>query len=364
MAAYLDHAATSPLRPEALEAMLPWLGGRHGNSTGMHAAARKARQAVDEARDEVAELLGCKPAEVVFTSGGTEADNLALAGRAGPGLWCSAIEHHAVLHPVQAAGGSTCPVGPDGIVDVGALPRDARFVSVMAVNNEVGTCQPLAAVREAVPDAVLHTDAVQGAPWLDLAEVAAPADLVSVSAHKLGGPHGVGALVVRNGVAVRPLLLGGGQEHERRSGTHNVAGIAGFTAALRANASQRAATNARLGALRDRLADGLLAAVPGASETGDRARKVAGMCSLVFDDLESEALLVLVDREGLCASAASSCASGAIDPSHVLLAMGVERALAFGSLRLSLGWDTTEAEVDEALAVIPPAVAQLRGVSP
>lgn len=343
--------------------MLPWLGGRHGNSTGMHAAARRARQAVDEAREELAHLLGCRPAEVVFTSGGTEADNLAVAGRAGPGLWCSAIEHHAVLHPVEAAGGATVPVTPGGVVDVDAVPHDARFVSVMTVNNEVGTCQPLDRVRAAAPDAVLHTDAVQAAPWLDLAVVAAPADLVSVSAHKFGGPQGVGALVVRAGTAVTPQLLGGGQEHERRSGTHNVAGIVGMAAALRVCAAQREEVNARLGAMRDRLADGLLA-VPGTRETGDRSCKVPGICSLVFDGIESEALLVLVDRDGLCASAASSCASGAIDPSHVLSAMGLPRDLAFGSLRLSLGWDTTGAEVDEALALIPPAVAQLRAGAP
>ncbi|MBW8827581.1 MAG: cysteine desulfurase [Acidobacteria bacterium] len=358
MTAYLDHAATSPLRPEALEAMLPWLAGRHGNSTGVHGPARRARQAVEEARDEVAALLGCSAREVVFTSGGTEADNLAVAGRTGS-LVCSAIEHHAVLDPVVAAGGWTIPVSSEGAVEVDAIPPGADFVSVMAVNNETGVCQPLAAVRAAAPDAVFHTDAVQAAPWVDVAEVAACADLVSVSAHKFGGPQGVGALIVREGVPVTALLRGGGQERERRSGTHNVAGIVGFATALRL-AADRATANERLALLRDRLVDGLVASVPGTRETGDRARKVPGICSLVFDGIEGEALLVLLDREGIAASAASSCASGAVDPSHVLMAMGVDRALAFGSLRLSLGWDTTEAEVDQALAVVPAAVQQLR----
>jgi cysteine desulfurase len=371
MVTYLDHAATAPMRPECSEAMLPFLGQRWGNPSGGHALARAARRVVEEAREVVAEALGGEPREVVLTGGGTEADNLAITGvvaaRGGRAV-CTAVEHHAVLHPVQALGGRVVGVHPDGTVDLDALAAglddDVSVVSVMAVNNEVGTIQPLDEVAELVrhraPAAALHTDAVQAVPWLDLAVAARGADLVAVSAHKFGGPQGVGALLVREGTALQPLLLGGGQERERRSGTHNVAGIAGMAAAVRATAAQRSATVERVRRLRDRLADGLLAAVPGCTESGSRSTKVAGNCSLLFEGMESEALLVLLDREGICATAASSCASGALEPSHVLAAMGVPRSLAAGSLRLSLGWTSTDADVDHALDVIPAAVAQLR----
>ncbi|MBI2709296.1 MAG: cysteine desulfurase [Actinobacteria bacterium] len=380
---YLDHAASTPMRPEATEAMLPWLTGPegHGNPSGSHALARRARRAVDDARDQVAEAVGCRPGEVVFTSGGTEADNLAVAGTVArrPGVAvCSAIEHHAVLHPVERAGGRVVRVDARGIVDLdalaGALDPSVTIVSVMAANNETGVVQPVAAVADAVrsraPQAVVHTDAVQAAAWLDLAQHAAPAHLVSLSAHKLGGPKGVGALIVRDSspVAPAPLLLGGGQERDRRSGTSNVAGIVGFGAALAAGTAARAGTASRVGVLRDRLVDGLLAAVPGAIEAGvtdvapDRAHKVAGACHVCFPGVDAEELLFLLDQDGVCASAASSCASGAAEPSHVLAAMGVPREVAAGSLRLSLGWCSTGADVDRALEVVPAAVARLRPV--
>ena len=371
MVTYLDHAATTPMRPECAEAMAPFLGGRVGNPSGGHALARAARQAVEEARETVAECLGAQPGEVVFTGGGTESDNLAITGvvaRQGGLAVCSAVEHHAVLRPVEALGGRVVAVHADGRIDLHALDRaldgQVGVVSLMLVNNEVGTIQPLAdasaLVAERAPGAVVHTDAVQAFPWLDVTTLAVSAHLVAVSAHKFGGPQGVGALVVREGVAVEPLLRGGGQERERRSGTHNVAGIVGMAAAMQATVDQRTATVARVERLRDRLADGLLASVPGVTESGTRATKVAGSCSLLFEGLESEALLVLLDRAGICATAASSCASGAMEPSHVLAAMGVARALAYGSLRLSLGWTTTEGDVDHALEAIPEAVAQLR----
>ena len=371
MVTYLDHAATTPMRPECTEAMLPFLGQRWGNPSGGHALARATRQAVEEAREVVAESLGGEPREVVLTGGGTEADNMAVTGlTAVRGGWpvCTAVEHHAVLNPVLALGGRVLGVHPDGTVDLDALDAalddEVSVVSVMAVNNEVGTIQPLHRVAELVrrraPAAALHTDAVQAFPWLDVATVARSADLVAVSAHKFGGPQGVGALLVREGTTLEPLLRGGGQERERRSGTHNVAGIVGMAAAMGATVAQRAATVERVGRLRDRLADGLLSAIPDCTESGTRSTKVAGSCSLLFGGIESEALLVLLDREGICATAASSCASGALEPSHVLAAMGVPRQLAAGSLRLSLGWTTTEADVDHALRAIPAAVAQLR----
>ncbi|HYX43454.1 MAG TPA: cysteine desulfurase family protein [Acidimicrobiales bacterium] len=382
MTAYLDHAATTPMHPEAVEAMLPFLTQRFGNPSGSHAVAREARKALEEARDVVAACLGARPGEVVFTGGGTEADNLAVAGahavRPG-GVVCSAIEHHAVLHACEhlrptwpeRSGGVLAPVTSSGVVDLDALAErldpDVSVVSVMLANNEVGTVQPLAevaaVVRDRAPRAVLHTDAVQAFPWLDVATLAAPADLVAVSAHKFGGPKGVGALVVREGVKVAPLLRGGGQERDRRSGTHNVAGIVAMAAAMAATVSGRAATVARVAPMRDRLADGLLAAVPDSTETGDRAAKVAGNCHLSFAGVESEALLVLLDGAGVCASAGSACTSGAMEPSHVLTAMGVPRERALGSLRLTLGVTTTDAEVDAALAAVPAAVARLRGTS-
>jgi cysteine desulfurase len=234
----------------------------------------------------------------------------------------------------------------------------------MLANNEIGTIQPLAdvadVVRERVPHAVVHTDAVQAFPWLDVASLAAPADLISISAHKFGGPKGVGVLVVRDGVDFLPRQVGGGQERERRSGTQNVAGIVAMGVAARLTAEERKTTVDRVEPLRDHLADGLLAAVPGTYETGDRTNKVAGNCHVCFDGIESEALLYLLEQAGIMASAASSCASGAQDPSHVLAAMGLPRALAAGSVRLSLGTTSTEDDVDRALEVLPDAVARLR----
>ena len=355
MLGYLDHAATTPVRPEARAAMLPWLTERFGNPSGGHRVAQAARTAIDDARDVVADCLGCAPREVVFTGGGTEGDNLAVFGAGGAAPVCGATEHHAVLHAVERVGGRTVPVHADGRLRAEEIPADATFVSVMLANNEVGTINELPVV-----DAVLHTDAVQSVTWLDVASASAGADLVSVTGHKLGGPQGTGAIVVRNGVELEPLLVGGGQEQERRSGTHNVAGIVGFAAALRACTDQRDDTVERVAKLRDRLADGLLASIPGVTESGTRDTKVAGICSLLIEDVESEALLFLLDDAGICATAASSCASGALEPSHVLAAMGVPRELARGSLRLSLGWTSTDADVDLALDVLPRAVAQLR----
>jgi cysteine desulfurase len=372
MPAYFDWAATTPMRPEAVDAMLPFLTERFGNPSGAHAVSREARKALDEARDVVAACLGVRPGEVVFTGGGTEADNLAIVGavavRPGPTV-CSAVEHHAVLHACAALGDNRLvPVGPDGVVDLERLAElldpSVSVVSVMLANNEVGTIEPLAEVaalvRERAPDAVVHTDAVQAFPWLDVAVLARSADLVAVSAHKFGGPKGVGALVVRQGVKVRPILHGGGQERDRRSGTHNVAGIVAMAAAMRATVEGRDATAARVARLRDRLVDGLVATVPGCVETGDRAVKIAGNCHVSFDGVEAESLLVLLDAAGVYASAGSACASGAVDPSHVLSAMGLSRARAGGSLRLSLGTGTTDADVDLALEAIPAAVARVR----
>jgi cysteine desulfurase len=377
----LDHAATASLRPEAAAAVAEAQASHLGNPSAVYASGRRARRMLDDARDELAELLGARPGEVVFTSGGTESDDLAIhgvaAGRPGRVL-CSAVEHEAVLEPVRLLDGRVVAVDPHGRLSLEALEhalvsaRDdggVALVSVMLVNNENGVRQPLdeaaALVRELVPGTPVHTDAVQAAGWLDLGTAAAAADLVSISGHKFGAPVGVGALVVRDGTPLVPRLLGGGQERERRSGTSDVAGAVGLAAAARAVAAERAETVARVAALRDRLADGLAARIPGIVEpacatVGDRSHVVGGTVQVCIEGVEGEALLFLLDEAGIEASAGSACAAGALDPSHVLAAMGVPRALARGALRLSLGHDSTDEDVDRALAVIPEAVERLR----
>ena len=379
--AYLDYAATTPMYPEAAAAMRPFQSETFGNPSGAHAAARAAKTALEEAREQIASVLGAEPSEIVLTGGGTEADNLAVKGAAraardagqGDGVVTTAFEHKGVLAPCDrlARDGfrvTRVRVDSDGIVDLDALEAalDDRtvVVSVMLVNNEVGTIQPLADVARLVrarsPRAVLHTDAVQAVPWLDVAEAAAAADLVSVSAHKFGGPKGVGALVRRGDVPIEPLIEGGGQEWGLRSGTANVAGAVGMAEALRVTSRRRADEVARIRPLRDRLAAGLAERVPGSFVNGDVARKIAGNCHVGFPGVEAETLLVALDRDGLCAAAGSSCTSGATEPSHVLEAMGVPRDAALASIRLSLGYASTAADVDTALDLIPRAVEQLR----
>jgi len=361
------------MRPEAVEAMLPFLTDRYANPSGAHRRARDARRAIDEARDELAALIGCEPGDIVFTSGGTESDNLAVFGLGnGDGIAvCSAVEHHAVLDPVESIHGRTVPVDHRGRIDHDALgailaEQPVRLVSLMAVNNETGLVQPLgelaSVVRDAAPDAVLHTDAVQALCWTDVARTCGVVDSFSLSAHKFGGPKGVGALVVRAGVPIHARQLGGGQERERRSGTQNVAGIVAMIVAARLTVVERDTEIARLGALRDRLLDGLLDRVDGLVETlgPDRSDRIAGIAHVCVSGVESEALLYLLERSDVSASAASSCASGALQSSHVLAAMGVEASLAGGSLRLSLGHTTTSNEVDDALEVIPAAIERLR----
>ena len=368
---YLDHAATTPMLPAAIEAMLPFLDVEFANPSGSHRFARRARQRVDEARERIAELAGWAPGGVVFTSGGTEADNALIQGvvrRAGGQAVCPAAEHHAVLASVEAGAHRIVGVLDDGSVDLdqlaAAVGPQTAVVSVMAVNNEVGTVTDLAevaaVVRARAPHAVVHTDAVQAACWLDLAGLARHVDALSLSAHKFGGPKGVGVLMVRQHVEWAPLLVGGGQERERRSGTHNVAGIVAMEVALAESQRSLVAESARLGALRDRLVDGLAAEAPSMVETVARARKVAGSAHVMFPGIENEAILFLLDEAGLCASAASACASGAMAPSHVLAAMGVPRRLAGGSLRLTLGRTTTEDDITRAVPTIAGAVHRLR----
>ncbi len=355
------------MRQVAVDAMLPFLTERFANPSGSHRFARDSRRAIDESRDEIAELIGVQPGDVVFLGCGTEADNQVLAGVGGVAV-CPAAEHHAVLHPVQARQGRVVGVDAAGHVDLEQLAEavddSTGVVSVMAVNNEVGTITDLASVsalvRERAPQAVLHTDAVQAACWLDLRTIAPLVDCMSLSAHKFGGPKGVGVLTIRDGVTIDPLLIGGGQERERRSGTHNVAGIVAMTAALAATVAERPAENQRLAGLRNHLVDGLVQGLTDVVETVPRDRKVAGSAHVCLAGIESESLLFLLDEADICASAASACASGAMEPSHVLAAMGVDRSVAAGALRMSLGHTSTEHDVERAVDVVVDRVGRLR----
>lgn len=369
---YFDHAASTPMRREAIEAMLPYLDQQFANPNGSHRFARQARAALDDARDVIAAVTGCRPGEVIFTGGGTEADNTAILGitaRHGGTAVCSAAEHHAVLHAVGHVGGRVVAVDGQGRIDLDRLAEvvdeQVSVVSVMAVNNEVGSVTDVAAAAEVArrrnADVRVHTDAVQAACWLDLRELTPHVDLLSLSAHKFGGPKGMGVLIERSPGSFAPMLIGGGQERERRSGTQNVAGAVGLAEALRLTDLERDAEHVRIAALRNRLVDELMAAVPGMLETVDRAHKVAGSAHVCIADIENEALLYLLDEGGVCASAASACAAGAMEPSHVLSAMGVDRRWSTGALRLTLGRTTTDADVDRAVAVIVSAVGHIRG---
>jgi len=374
---YLDHAASSPMRPEARAAWIEASSRHHANPTGAHKAARDARRALDDARDSIAGAIGCLPSEVVFTSGGSEADNFAirgtLASRGGVAV-CTAGEHHAVLEPVEHAGGVTFGLLPDGTPDLADLAAvldrtpDVSIVSAMAVNNETGVITPLSevarVVREHAPAALLHTDAVQAVQWLDLRAAASDFDLISVTGHKIGGPVGTGAIIMRGGLELDPLILGGGQERGRRAGTPDVAGAVAFAAAMTSAVATRESDVARVRVLRDKLIDGLVGSIPDrivvtAAPDGSLDHIVAGIGHICLRGVEAEALLFLLDAEGLRASAASSCSAGAQEPSHVLAAMGVPRDLAIGSLRLSLGPATTEAEITDALRIIPAAFDRL-----
>ena len=378
---YLDHAASTPLRPAARDAWLDAAEQHHANPTGSHAAAREARRALDRARDQVAAVLGAHPGEIVFTSGGSEADNMAVRGALGArGSDAVAVtteaEHHAVHDPVERFGGVFVGVDERGIIDLAELADalrsrngDVAVVSVIAVNNETGTITPLRevarVVRDLAPGALLHTDAVQAVNWIDVAAETAGFDLVSVTGHKVGSPVGTGVLVVRDGVELDPLIVGGGQERGRRAGTPDVAGAASFAAAVTETSEQRDASVERLRSLRDALIDGLIdrlgdrVLVSAARSNGNRDHIAAGIANVCITGVQSEALLFLMDAAGVRASAASSCSSGAQDPSHVLAAMGVPRDVALGSLRLSLGHTTVTSEVERAVDVIAAAVGRL-----
>jgi cysteine desulfurase len=382
---YLDHAATTPLDPRVLEAMLPYLSDAWGNPSSLYAEAQEARKGLEGARRAVAELLGCRPQEVVFTSGGTESDALALRGvayasrRRGRHIVTSAIEHHAVLHAAERLEQegfrvTYLPVDGEGFIDLTELERavgeDTTLVSVMLANNEVGTIEPIAEAVRVVkgknPRAAFHTDAVQAVGALDVNVDRLGVDLLSIGAHKFYGPKGVGALYVRGRTPLQPQMLGGAQEKNRRAGTENVAYVVGMAKAMELAYEEFAARNAGCSALRNRLLDELPARVPYVHVTGprDRDRRLSNSASFCFEYIEGEAILMALDLQGVAASSGSACTSGSLEPSHVLTAMGVPLELARGSLRLTVGKDNTMEQIDYLLEILPGIVSRLRALSP
>lgn len=381
---YLDHAATTPVAPAVVEAMLPHLGGGPGNPSAVHAHGRAARHAVDAARDGVAAVLRCAHREVVFTASGTEADNLALRGvlerwgrESGRHLVVSAIEHDAVLETArrleQLGAADVTVVGCDGSGRVdpdavaAAVRRDTVLVSLMLVNNETGAVQDVAAAAAAVrainPRTLIHTDAVQAAGRLAVRPAELDVDLLTLSAHKVHGPQGVGALWVRGSVFLAAQLTGGGQERGRRSGTENVAGIVGFAVALALAEELRPATTPQLERLAARLVDGVMAAVPGARASVAASHRAGGFAALVLPGCRTDLMLTALDGLGVSASGGSACSSGAPTPSHVLTAMGFTPDLAACALRCTLGRDSTEAEVDAAIRAISLAAGRIRAMT-
>lgn len=377
---YLDHAATTPVLPEVREAMLGALETEFGNPSSVHSYGRRAREIVEDARDKVASAVGASPAEIVFTGSGTEADNLAIKGTAaklkgnGNHVITTAFEHHAVLDSIEWLGKQGFEVTrvalpSSGVVDpstVGtAVKSQTILASIMAVNNEIGTIQDLTSITQVVkaanPNALVHTDAVQALGNIPVDVHAWGVDLAAFSAHKLGGPKGVGALFIRSSVPVEPTMHGGGHERGLRSGTLNVAGIAGFGIAAEIAAKEVYEKTERLSALRDRMYTGIREIVPDVVVNGALENRVAGNINVCIPRAEGETLLLLLDQQGIAASSGSACQSGALDPSHVLLSIGVARDLANGSLRFSLGRASTDEDVDAVLAVLPGIVSKARG---
>lgn len=380
---YLDHAATTPTDPQVVAAMLPYFTEHFGNPSSIHRAGRAALEALDDARDSVARVLGANRKEIIFTGGGSESDNLAIKGvafaqrQAGRGahIITSAIEHHAVLHAfeyLQAFGFEVTilPVDSHGLIRPAdleaALRPDTVLVSLMYANNEIGTIQPLAELgalcrARGVP---LHTDAVQAAGSLPLNVEALNVDLLTLAAHKFYGPKGVGVLYARRGIPLLPQINGGGQERRRRAGTENVAGIVGLATALRLADDRRADYATHSAALRDRLIAGILERVPLSSLNGHPSQRLPNNANIAFEYVEGESVLLLLDQHGIAASSGSACTSGSLEASHVLTALGLPYEQAIGSVRFSLGKDTTDADVDAVIEALPDMIERLRSVSP
>ena len=375
---YLDNNATTPVLPEVLDAMRPYFGERFGNASSIHHHGQETRAAVERARESIAALLGCRPAEVVFTSGGTEADNLAIFGlvRSGDHVITSTIEHHAVLNSckqLQERGVEVTflPVGGRGLVSPDdlrqALRPNTKLVTVMYANNETGVIQPVTEIGEicAQSDVYFHTDAVQAASKIPIDVKMIGCDLLSISGHKTHAPQGVGALFVRKGTKLEPMLFGGSHERSRRAGTENVPGIValGKAAELAMKAFSNS-ENCEMAALRDQLEKGILSQVDAAGVNGAGAPRVPNTSNIYFDYIEGEALVIALDLKGLSVSTGAACSSGAIEPSHVLTAMGIRPDRARASIRFSLGKQNTAEDVDFALHLVPAAVERLRELSP
>ena len=380
---YADHAATTAVTDTALAAMLPHFTRDYGNPSSLYRFAQEGKTHLEEARAQVAACLNAKPEEVYFTSGGTEADNwalrgvaelMALKGKKTGHIITTAIEHHAILHTAQwlekrGYEVTYLPVDGDGLVDPANLEQairpDTILISVMAANNEIGTIQPIAEIG-AIARAhkvVFHTDAVQAVGHIPVDVEAWNVDLLSLSGHKFGGPKGIGALYMKKPLRLPALIQGGGQEKGRRSGTENVPGAVGMAAALKEAAGRLPQESVRLSALRDKLIAGL-SVLPYTRLTGHPMKRLPGTASFVFEGVEGEALLLHLDAKGICASSGSACSSASLDPSHVLLSIGLPHAIAHGSLRLSLGAENTEEDVDYILKEVPAVVAYLREMSP
>ena len=382
-AIYLDHAATTPLRQEALQAMMPFFQEAFGNPSSIHTVGQRSRKALEDARETVARALDCRPNEVVFTSGGTESDNAAIKGGAlalrptGNHIVTTVIEHHAVLHvchQLESFGFDVTyvPVDADGLVDpqtvADAVTDQTVLVSVMYANNEIGTVQPVAEIARLVKEraremgrtVLVHTDAVQAAGYLDLSVKTLGVDMLSLSAHKFHGPKGAGLLFVRRGTPFSPLLMGGGQERERRSGTENIPAIVGMAAALKLAEEEREAAVLHSRALRDRLAAGILELVPGTMLNGHPVQRLPNNVNVCFPGLEAEPVLLGLDLKGIYASSGSACSTASLEPSHVLTAIGRPADIARSSLRVTVGRATTEEDVDYFLETLPPLVQRLR----
>ena len=375
---YLDNNATTPVLPEVLEAMRPYFGEHFGNASSIHHHGQETRAAVERARDSVAALLRCRAAEIVFTSGGTEGDNLAIAGLAGAGdhVITSSIEHHAVLHACKHLEDIGCevtyvPVDGRGLVDPNnvrqALRPNTKLISIMMANNETGVLQPVEEIGKiaAEADVYFHTDAVQAAAKVPIDVARMGCDALSISGHKINAPQGVGALYVRKGTHLQPLFYGGRHERSRRAGTENVPGIVGLgKAAELAMQGFERGDDKSMSTLRDRLQRGILGQVEEAGVNGEGAPRVPNTSNIYFDHIEGEAMVISLDLKGLAVSTGAACSSGAIEPSHVLTAMGLPADRARASIRFSLGKQNTDEDIDFALALVPEAVARLRELSP
>ncbi|MBA3469361.1 MAG: cysteine desulfurase NifS [Herpetosiphonaceae bacterium] len=380
---YLDHAATTPTDPRVVEAMLPYFSERFGNSSSIYRLGRSSLEALDDARESVAGLIGARRKEIIFTSGGSEADNLAIKGvafaqrEAGRGnhIITSAIEHHAVLHSVEYLEHfgfeiTVLPVDETGLISLddlrAALRSTTVLVSIMAANNEIGTIQPIAEIgaicRE--HDVLFHTDAVQMVGALPVDVKALNVDLLSLTAHKFYGPKGVGALYMRRGVPLLPQINGGSQERRLRAGTENVPGIVGLATALRIAVEQMDFASRHCTLLRDRLIDGIAERISYVQLNGHRSARLPNNVNLSFEFIEGESMLLLLDQQGIYASSGSACTSGSLDPSHVLMALDSSPERAHGSLRLTVGRENTVAQIDRVLELLPPIVERLRSVSP